>query len=79
MNKSQEVVFRIALENLKNAKQRLNIISGAALGLNKDKDGNSVENKYTGWVKESEQMSNELRDAIRLFQIVADECLLNGT
>jgi len=79
MNKSQEIVFRMAMENLKKAKPRLSIISGAALGLHKDKEGNTVENKYTAWANESDEMSNELHEAIRLFQIVADECMLNGT
>ena len=65
----------MALENLIKAIPRKEIVSGAALGLHKDKDGNKKENKYTYWAKESDKMSDELKEALRLFQIIDNEVL----
>lgn len=73
INESQKIVFEIAFENLKNAAPRLGVVSGAALGLHKDRDGNEVENKYSLWAKEADKMGRELNESIRLFQIIYDE------
>lgn len=73
MKESQRIIFKMALDKLKRAIPRQEIISGAALGLHMDKKGNKIENKYSGWATESSIMTEELNEAMRLFQIISDE------
>lgn len=73
MTDSQMIVFQMALQKLMDAIPRQEIMSGAALGLHKDREGNPVENKYTGWAKESDAMKEELKEAKRLLLIIEKE------
>ena len=75
MTESQKIVFKEALKNFRAAFPRKEIVSGAALGLHKDKDGNKKENKWSNWAKESDQMDIELKKSLRYLTILEKEIL----
>ena len=66
----------MALDNLKKAIPRQDIICGAAKGFHMDKEGNKIENKYSNWPSEADSLHAEMQEALRLFQIINDECVM---
>lgn len=72
MTETQKIVYKQALEKLASGIKRQDIVSSANFSFNRDEKGEPKE-KYKDWPKESDLMQKELKEALHLLKLIAEE------